>query len=127
MKERHLPDNNKIGEITTATTIQRATGNQAKYFSNELLGYVYPLFKTHKLQPEEIENCRIEEIPIRLVQSVGHSFLSRITSMLNIILSPISSIYCKTGINEFCKDSKDYTDEIYKGKKRKQKKTSIVI
>ena len=54
------------------------------------MGYVYPLFKTHKLISEIFESFKPNEIPVRLVQSAGRTFLSRITSMLNEIIAPIS-------------------------------------
>ena len=38
--------------------------------------------------------------------------------MLNIILCPISISYCKKGIYEYCKYTKDYTDEFYKWKEK---------
>ena len=63
-----------------------------------------------------MENIDVKEIPIRLVQSAGDTFLSRITSMLNYFLNPISTRYCNTNIKEYCKDSGSYLKEPYRWK-----------
>ena len=102
--------------ITEMGHTRRITRIKAKYFANSETGYVYPLLKTHKLEPSEIERCPIDQIPVRLVQSAGHTFLTRITTMLNEILSPISVDYCKTQVNEFCRDSFHYIKELCKWK-----------
>ena len=107
-------------KVNSNNEVKRVTGPKAKYFSNMDLGYVYPLFKTHKLNPEAVQNCKIDEIPIRLVQSAGHTYLSRITSMLNEILSPISISYCRTIIDEYCRDSADYIDTLFKWKDKEE-------
>ena len=79
-------------------------------------GYVYPLFKTHKYQEKELEYMNIENIQTRLVQSAGDTFLSKITSFLEYLLKPISVDYCKTTINEYCRDSKNYLEDLMKWK-----------
>ena len=78
------------------------------------MGYVYPLLKTHKLTPDQILKCTVDEIPIRLVQAAGNTYLSRITAMLEEILNPISIKYCKMYIPEYCKDSKSYLETLRK-------------
>ena len=70
-------DNKKTG----LKVFKKITGMQAKYFSNMDMGYVYPLLKTHKLHPDIIQQCQPGDIPVRLVQSAGQTFLSRITSI----------------------------------------------
>ena len=96
--------------------IKRTTGPHAKYFNNMNFGYVYPLFKTHKYQEKELEHRSIENIQIRLVQSAGDTFLSKKTSFQEYVLKPISVDYCKTTINEYCRDSKNYLEDLMKWK-----------
>ena len=63
------------GMIKTASgSIQRISGTQAKYFANKEMGYVYPLLKTHKLNPEDIENVTLKiyryvwyKLPVTLI------------------------------------------------------------
>ena len=108
---------------------RRTSGTKAKYFSNMDAGYVYPLLKTHKLKPEEVDQCNVQDIPVRLVQSAGHTFLSRITAMINVVLNPISVAYCKTVTNEYCKDSASYMEHLMAwkdGDKHLTKKCFIV-
>ena len=38
---------------------QKIAGPTAKYFSCKTLGYAYPLFKTHKLQPDNLKTISI--------------------------------------------------------------------
>ncbi len=102
--------------------IQKKPGSCAKYFENFELSYVYPLLKTHKLTPQAVEACAMEEIPVRLVQAAGNTFMSRITAMLEEILHPISKKYCSTGINEYCKDSKSYMEILGKWKEKNKNK-----
>ena len=54
---------------TKAGVIQKIPGSAAKYFENFEMGHVYPLLKTHKLTPEQVLQCTVEDIPIRLVQA----------------------------------------------------------
>lgn len=99
--------------------LQKYGGPSAKYFKNMNTGYVYPLLKTHKLKKDQLTLCSIDQIPIRLVQAVGNTYLSRITAFLEEVLQPISIRYCQSGINEYCKDSKSYTEKLKKWKKEK--------
>ena len=96
--------------------IQKIPGTQAKYFANMETGYVYPLFKTHKLDKDKLHSTKLQEIPTRLVQATGNTYLARITSFIEEILKPISQQYCKNIINEYCRDSKDYLTELMKWK-----------
>ena len=98
---------NKNGQMA------KMTGTSAKFFDNLNAAYVYPLFKTHKLNNITLESCKIEDIPTRLVQSAGDAYLYRITAFLEEILGPISIKYCQTGINEYCKDSSNYTNKLF--------------
>ena len=60
---------------------QKVTGELAKYFACSGPAYAYPLFKTHKLQPDYLLNAQISDIPVRLLQSAGHIPTSRCTAM----------------------------------------------
>ena len=92
------------------------TGTQAKFFANLEPGYVYPLFKTHKLNVQEVKTIDIDSIQVRMVQSTGNAYLSRITAMLETILKPISVKYCSRTVDEYCKDSPDYLRSLMKWK-----------
>ena len=48
------------------------------------------------------------------------------TAVLNLILEPISVIYCKKGINEYCKDSKSYLEDLETWKKSYDDKNCIL-
>ena len=96
----------------------RMTGPQAKHFANLETGYTYPLFKTHKLNVEQVMETNIKEIPVRLVQSSGNSFLSRITALLEFLLKPVSKLYCSKGVNEYCKDSEHYLKDLMQWKNK---------
>ena len=50
---------------TKLGNFSKATGSKAKYFSNMNCGYIYPLWKTHKLSPEKLKECVINDIPVR--------------------------------------------------------------
>nr|CAB3263301.1 uncharacterized protein LOC108950347 [Phallusia mammillata] len=97
--------------------LRKVPGPSAKYFSNTQPAYVYPLFKTHKLTPEQLRTCSIDRIPIRLLQSAGNTFCSRYTALLEHILKPISQRYCSCKVNEFCQDSQHYLKELIKWQK----------
>ena len=101
------------GLIKTKTgRIMKMPGPEAKYFDNFDLGYVYVLVKTHKMKPEQLVSCNVHDIPVRLVQAAGQTYLGRITAMLEHLLAPISVSYCKDLVNEYCKDSKSYTEYV---------------
>ena len=90
----------------------KINGTIAKNFHCTEPAYAYPLFKTHKLDKSEIVNAKIYDIPIRLVQSAGRITTSRVTSFLEMLFKPISINFCKYKINEYCKDSKSYLEEL---------------
>ena len=104
----------------------KATGSKAKYFSNTNCGYIYPLWKTHKLSPEKLKECVIDDIPVRIVQAAGNTYLSRITAMLNSLLDPVSKKYCQLRLNEYCKDSKSYMEDL-KTWKLSNKNTNCIV
>ena len=82
----------------------KCSENSAKYFSDLVTAYAYPLFKTHKLPQESL-------------QSAGHITTSRFTAFLEHLLQPVSVEFCKCTINEFCKDSKHYLQDLCEWKK----------
>ena len=47
---------------------RKVSGASAKHFRCNTPAYAYPLFKTHKLTPENLLNVDIKEIPVRLLQ-----------------------------------------------------------
>ena len=100
-------ENNKYSKITGAI---------AKNFVCNQAAYAYPLFKTHKLSNHLLKDVSIFDIPTRLLQSAGNITTSRITSFLEMFLNPISISYCKYEINEYCKDSKTYLEDVEKWK-----------
>ena len=129
-KKNYLDDNLLFittGMKKTKTGILRkVSGPSAKYFANNNCGYIYPLWKTHKLSPDNLKTCSIFDIPTRIVQAAGNTYLSRLTAVLNLILEPISVIYCKNGINEYCKDSKSYLEDLENWKKSYDDKNCIL-
>ena len=91
---------------------EHVKGQKAKYFNVKNLAYAYPLFKTHKLNQDELKSTKIENIPVRLLQAAGNIAISRFTAFLEYILKPISIEFCKSTIDEYCRDSKDYLIEL---------------
>ena len=115
------------GIIRTKTgNFSKATGSKAKYFSNMNCGYIYPLWKTHKMSPEKLKECAINDIPVRIVQAAGNTYLSRITAMLNSLLDPVSKQYCQFRLNEYCKDSSNYLEDL-KAWKLANKDTNCIV
>ena len=101
---------------------RKVNGASAKYFRCNTPAYVYPLFKTHKLTPENVLNVDIKEIPVCLLQSAGNISTSRITDFLEFILKPIRAEFCKNCPNEFCPDSRQYIGDLLMWKERLTKK-----
>ena len=97
---------------------RKFNGASAKYFRCNTPAYVYPLFKTHKLTPENVLNIDIKEIPVCLLQSAGNISTSRITDFLEFILKPIRAEFCKNCPNEFCPDSRQYIGDLLMWKER---------
>ena len=83
-------------------------GYSSKYFCNYVPAYAYPLFKTHKLAQNQVQTCSIFDISVRLLQSAGYICISKITAFLESLLSPISINDCKTDVDVYCKDIRDY-------------------
>ena len=89
-----------------SNSYRKVNGASAKFFGCNTPAYAYPLFKTHKLSPENLLNVDIKDIPVRLLQSAGNISTSRITAFLELILKPISTDFCKNCPDEFCQDSR---------------------
>ena len=87
-------------------------GTMAKHFHCNEPAHAYPLFKTHKLNKSKFLNKNIFEILIRLAQPAGNITTSRVTSFLEMLFKPISIKFCKYGVNEYCKDSKSYLEDL---------------
>ena len=80
---------------TKTGILRKVCGPSAKYFSNNNCGYVYPLWITHKISPDNLKTCCIKDIQTRTVQAAGNTYLSRLTAVMNLILEPISVRYCR--------------------------------
>ena len=78
----------------------KITGALAKYFKCSEPAYAYPLFKTHKIKPEELVNTNIFDIPTILLQSAGNITTSRVTTFIEMILNPISIDFCRYKVDE---------------------------
>ena len=87
----------------------------AKYFTVGKPGYSSLLFKTHKLNQEDISTVAAQDIPVRLVSAISNITTSRCTSMLEFLLKPISIDYCKT---EYTRDSSHYLQALIEWKQR---------
>ena len=61
---------------------QKVTGELAKCFACSSTAYAYPLFKTHKLQPDHLLNAQITDISVRLFQLAGRIPTSKFTAMI---------------------------------------------
>ena len=95
----------------------KCSGNSAKYFSDLVTAYAYPLFKRHKLDQESLLSADITDIPVRLLQSAGYITTSQFTAFLEHLLQPVSVEFCKSPINEFGLDSKQYLQDLCEWKK----------
>ena len=62
-----------------------------------------------------------------MIWAIGNTFLSRITTMLQNLLKNVAINYCKTGINEYCKDSDQYLEELFNWKKNEIKEEINII
>jgi len=87
---------------------RKVTGASAKHFRSNDVAYAYPLFKTHKLEPKDLQAVRVENIPVRLLQSAGSMITSQVTAFLEHLLKPISVLYCSVQPVEYCQDSRQY-------------------
>jgi len=96
----------------------KVNGASAKIFCCNTPAYACPLFKTHKLSPENSLNVDIKDIPVRLLQSAGNISTSRITAFLELILKPISTDFCKNCPDELCQDSRQYIGDLLNWKER---------
>ena len=109
---------------TPSSILRKCTGSTAKYSEN--CGFIYPLWTTHKLSPERLKQFNLTEIPIRVVQAAGNTYLCRFTAFLNHILGPICIKYCKSKINDYCKNSKTYLEDLKIWKKSLKNKDSTL-
>ena len=54
---------------TNTGTLRKVFGKPGKYVANINCEYKYPLWKTHKITPDNLKTCSIKDIPIRIVQA----------------------------------------------------------
>ena len=74
------------------TKYKKIPGTLAKYFICDKPGYAYPLFKTHKLDADRLQNISIFDFPTRLLQSAGNITTSKITALLEYIYFNLSAL-----------------------------------
>ena len=100
----------------------KVNGASAKYFRCNTPAYAYPLFKTHKLTPENLLNVDIKEIPVRLLLSAGNISTSRSTAFLEFILKPTTvQNFAKTARKNFVKTAVSTLETCLCGKSTLQK------
>ena len=92
-----------------SNSYRKVNGTSAKFFCCNIPANAYPLFKTHKLSPENLLNVDIKDIPVHLLKSAGNISTSQITTFLELILKLISTDFCKNCPDEFCQDSRQYS------------------
>ena len=91
---------------------RKIPGPIAKHFACNQPAYAHPLFKIHKISPNDLQDISVFDIPVRLLQSAGFITTSRFTASLEFLLQPISEAFCKYKFDEFCRDSKQYLEEL---------------
>ena len=96
----------------TMDFIKKVSGPTAKYFACYNSAYGYPLFKTHKLNKEQLLDVDILDIPRKFLQSAGDITTFRITAFLEMIFKSIFTNYCQFQLNEYYRDSKHYLMEL---------------
>ena len=62
-----------------------------------------------------------------MIWAIGNTFLSRITSMLRNLIKNFAINYCKTEINEYCKESDQYLKELFSWKTNEIKEEINII
>jgi len=80
------------GKKSKSNSYRKVSGALAKFFCCNTPAYAYPLFKTHKLSPENLLNVYIKDIPLRLLQSAGNISTSQITAFLELIVVVLVSL-----------------------------------
>ena len=91
----------------THKSYKKIPGPTAKQFFCKTHEYAYPLFKTHKLQPDILKTIFIFDIPVRLLQSAGN-----IPAFIERIFQSVSVKFCRSFVNEYCRNSKQYLEDI---------------
>ena len=98
-----------IGFYQTENGDYSRVKKNAKYFTVDNPGYNYPLFKTHKLNPDEIEDKPATSIPVQIVCT------SRCTFMLESLLKSITVQYCGS---EYTHDISHYLEALIEWKQQ---------
>jgi len=91
---------------------QKMPGPIAKFFLSNKPGYAYFFFKTHELQPDMLKNVLVFDILVHLLQLAEDITTSNITALLEHIFQPISVKFCNTEVDEYCRDSIQYLQEL---------------
>ena len=95
-----------------SNSYRKVNGALEKLFCCNTPAYASPLFKTHKMTPDNLSNVDIKDILVRLLQAVGNISTSRITTFLELILQPISADFWRTAHTNFCQDSCQYIGDL---------------
>jgi len=61
---------------------------------------------------KDLQAARVEDIPVRLLQSAGSITTSRVTAFLEHLLKPISVLHCSAQPVEYCQDSRQYISDL---------------
>ena len=89
---------------------QKIAGPTAKYCSCKTPGYAYPLFKTHKLQPDNSKTISISIFSTFLFDFYNPQEILPLPKLLLfsrlLIFQSVSVKFCKSFVNEYCRDSK---------------------
>jgi len=67
---------------------------------------------------DNLLNVDIKDIPVRLLQSAGNISTSRIIAFLEVKLKRISTEFCKSCPDEFCRDSRQCIEDLPNWKDR---------
>ena len=58
---------------TNTGVLKKVSGPLANYFSNNGCGYIYPLWKTHKITLDNLKTSSIKDIPTRILHTAGNT------------------------------------------------------
>ena len=76
----------RISDPEQRGNYRKIPGPIAKHFACNQPAYAYPLFKTHKISPNDLQDISVFEIPVRLLQSAGFITTSRFTAYQEFLL-----------------------------------------
>ena len=86
-----------IIHLVSKFKFKKISGPTAKYSAFYNSAYGYPLFKTHKLNNNQLLKVNILNIPKRFLQSAGDITTFRITAFLEMIFKSLAPIIANFG------------------------------